>query len=82
MPRTKGTKQLNCEVTDNLFDLFRTFCDDRGETLRTALEQAMARHMASPPPPPVPPPPLPPLPPVAAPSAEVAPPKSRAKRKR
>jgi DNA-binding response OmpR family regulator len=70
MPRTKGTKQLNAEVSDTLLDQFKAFCESRGETLRASLEMAMRRHMANPPPPPPPPipaplPPIVPLPPVA-----------------
>ena len=69
MARTKGTKQLNAEMSEALFDEFKRFCSDRGETVRRHLELALRRHMDNPPPPPAPVK-LPPLPPVTAPAAE------------
>jgi hypothetical protein len=68
MARTKGTKQLNAEMSAALFDEFKQFCADRGETVRHHLELALRRHMDNPPPPPAPVS-LPPLPPVTVPDA-------------
>ncbi len=67
MARTKNTKQLAVEVSDALFDEFKRFCADRGETVRRHLELALRRHMDNPPPPPEPAE-VPPLPPVTAPA--------------
>lgn len=68
MARTKGTKQLGCEVNEALLEQFKAFCAARGETLRYHLEMAMRRHLANPPEiekPTVPP--VPPLPPITVP---------------
>lgn len=73
---TKGTTQLGAEVETGLAQQFREFARSRGETLRQALESALRRHMAYPPPPPVPPPPPTVVP---FPSAEPAP-KGRGKK--
>ncbi len=82
MPRTKGTKQLNAEMSDVLFDEFKAFCAGRGETVRHHLELALRRHLDNPPPPPRPVE-APPLPPVTVPAAvqdEKPPPKGRKKK--
>ena len=68
MARTKGTKQLNAEMSELLFDEFKAFCANRGETTRHHLELALRRHMDNPPPPPVKVA-APPLPPVTSPAA-------------
>ena len=79
MARTKGTKQLNAEMSEALFDEFKAFCVNRGETTRHHLELALRRHMDNPPPPPVKVT-APPLPPVTSPGAvEEKPAASKAK---
>ena len=80
MPRkreTAGVTQLGVEVETKLLTKWKQFVKSRGETLRDAVERALARDMHNPPPPPVPPPPptYPPLPPVP-------PPTPKAKRKK
>jgi hypothetical protein len=57
---TKGTTQIGAEVTTELAEEFKGFCEGRNETLRHHLEMAMRRHLDNPPPPPA----VPPLPPV------------------
>lgn len=68
MARTKGTKQLNAEMSEALFDEFKEFCATRGQTVRYHLELALRRHMDNPPPPPQPVE-APPLPPVTSPES-------------
>lgn len=82
MARTRGTKQLAVEVSEALFDEFKGFCADRGETVRHHLEMALRRHMDNPPPPPQPVevPPLPPVP-VPAPAEGAKPVKGKRKGK-
>ncbi len=71
---TKGTKQLGAEVSGDLVDEFKGFCEKRGETFRHHLELAMRRHLDNPPPPPKPAE-VPPLPPVTASGVEKPAPK-------
>lgn len=59
---TPGTKQVNIELDEALHARFREYVRARGETMREAVERAIARDMGSPPPPPAAPPPLPPMP--------------------
>ncbi len=70
MATAKGTKQLNVGVAATLLEEFQGFVEKRGETLRSAVEAALRRHMDNPPPvaPPPPPPVYPPLPPVTSPA--------------
>ena len=69
MARVKGTKQLGLALDAELLDAFKVFCETRKETMRAAIEMALRRHMANPPPPPIPValPPLVPLPPFGQP---------------
>lgn len=60
---THGTGQLNLEIELTLLEALRKFVRARGETQRQAVELALRRHMANPPPIPE----LPPLPPVTVP---------------
>lgn len=60
---SKGTRQLNADLSADLVERFRAFVEGRGEKLREHLEMALERHLANPPPP-LRPPPAPPLPPV------------------
>jgi hypothetical protein len=69
---TPGTGQLNLEIELALLEALREFVRNRGETQRQAVEMALRRHMANPPPIPE----LPPLPPVTVPGA----PKRRSKK--
>ena len=59
---TKNKAQLATQLDAELLERFRAYVAHRGETLTFALERALAREMAYPPPPPAPPPPLEPLP--------------------
>ncbi len=59
--RTKGKTTFTVELPTPVIEAFRRFAKSRGETLSFALEVALRRHMAYPPPPPAPPA-LPPLP--------------------
>jgi hypothetical protein len=59
---------LNLEIEEGLMDVFREFVRGRNETLRQAVEMAIRRHMANPPPLPE----LPPLPPVTVPAEKPA----------
>jgi hypothetical protein len=61
---TPGTGQLNLEIELTLLEQLREFVRTRGETQRQAVEAALWRHMANPPPIPV----LPPLPPITVPT--------------
>lgn len=81
MARTKGTKQLAVEVSEALFEEFKGFCSDRGETVRHHLELALRRHMDNPPPPPKPVE-VPPLPPIPAPGATEVKPTQKGKGKK
>jgi len=60
---TPGTGQLNLEIEIGLLVKLREFVRSRNETQRQAVEAALRRHMANPPPIPE----LPPLPPVTVP---------------
>ena len=73
---TAGTGQLNLEIELSLLERLRAFVRDRGETLRQAVELALRRHMANPPPKPE----LPPLPPVTSPAVEKPAPKGKGKK--
>jgi hypothetical protein len=46
---TKGTAQLATQLDAETLQKFRTYADDRGETIRKALERAMTREMTYPP---------------------------------
>jgi hypothetical protein len=52
MPRqpTKGKAQLATQIQTALLDEFKQYAMRRGETLSAALERAMKREMAYPPP--------------------------------
>lgn len=56
---TPGTRQLNLEIDEKLFEELDRFIQGRGQTKRFAIEKALRRHMDSPPPV-LPDPPLPP----------------------
>jgi hypothetical protein len=47
---TPGTRQLNLEIDEGLFEAFEAFIAARGQTKRFAVEKAMRRHLESPPP--------------------------------
>lgn len=47
----KGTAQLAAQLDESLLAEFRAWVAGRGETLRAHLEQAIRRHMDTPPPP-------------------------------
>ncbi len=57
---TPGTKQLNLEIDEKLFNELKAFVTGRRLTNRQVVELALRRHFDNPPPPPVAPP-LPPL---------------------
>jgi hypothetical protein len=61
---TKGTKQFNVELSSELIDEFKRFCESRGESASHNAAVALRRHMANPPPQPhtVPLPDSPPVP--------------------
>lgn len=59
--RIKGAKQLSVELPADLVDAFKAWTKARGEKIGAAVELALRRHMAFPPPPPAPPP-VPPYP--------------------
>jgi hypothetical protein len=69
MPKqpTKGKTTFSAEVRTELIERFREYVRGRGERMTDAIERALGREMAYPPPLPEPPP-LPPLP-DAAPAA-------------
>ena len=75
MATAKGTKQLNVGVAAALLEEFQGYVENRGETLRSAVEAALRRHMDNPPPVASPPPPpvYPPLPPVTSPASAAQP---------
>jgi len=47
---TPGTRQLNLEIDEGLFEAFEAFIAARGQTKRYAVEKALRRHLESPPP--------------------------------
>jgi hypothetical protein len=49
--RTRGKVQLGTQITAELLDEFKQYAKGRGETFSAALERAMRREMAYPPPP-------------------------------
>jgi hypothetical protein len=57
---TKGKAQFATQLRAELLDQFREYARGRGETLSAALERAMTREMAYPPP--IPEPQIEPLP--------------------
>lgn len=48
--RTAGKTQIATQITTELLERFRRYAADRGETFSTAIERAMTREMAYPPP--------------------------------
>lgn len=58
----KGTKQVNAELSEELLDQLKAYCEERGQTIRYVIERALIRHLDNPPPL-MPDPPLPPAPP-------------------
>lgn len=76
--RTKGKVMIGPQVDAELWERFKAYIAERGETQTVALERALAREMAYPPPPPPAPPPLEPLP-DAAPQSETRPKKGKKK---
>lgn len=67
MAKTRGKTMLGAELPDDLVGQFRAYVAARGERIGAALERAIRREMAYPPPPPAPPP-LAPLPDAAPPA--------------
>jgi hypothetical protein len=53
MPKqlTKGKAQVATQITEDVLTAFKDYAEGRGETLSAALERAMRREMAYPPPP-------------------------------
>jgi hypothetical protein len=48
---TKGKEQLATQVSADVLEAFRAYVRERNETMSAALERAMRREMAYPPPP-------------------------------
>lgn len=75
---TPGTKQLNLEIAEKLFNELKAFVAGRGQTMRHAVEGALRRHLDNPPPI-LPLPRLPDVPPEAVPAKPAAKGRSRKK---